>query len=241
MSVALFLVLSAPSLPTPSSHKALLRPGLPAAHKALPRNVCSTRRCMFSVVLPLLSVPLPQSASAGLFGNDGPQDELRQLVTAQRRMLELAAKLRSGDLRGERDDDAIVVLQTVTIQFGGTPELMTKTAASMSRLDATGMSKAQQLSEVFASALGNVRAAVRERDAEQQLAATSAAGSALGEFLLVAASQYKVPTPPPPAAYSSDTGQFMAQYFGFLSCEGQGLDRVPGSNSCTNPVAGGKK
>ena len=37
-------------------------------------------------------------------------------------------------------------------------------------------------------------------------------------------------------SYSSDPSKFAAQYFGFLSCEGQGLERIPGSNSCKDPV-----
>ena len=34
--------------------------------------------------------------------------------------------------------------------------------------------------------------------------------------------------------YSSDPNKFASQYFGFLSCEGNGLERLPGSNSCAN-------
>lgn len=57
----------------------------------------------------------------------------------------------------------------------------------------------------------------------------------LDDFFAIAATKYTVPTAAPPPAYSSDNKEFMAQYFSFFSCEGQGLERIPGSNSCKDP------
>ena len=45
-------------------------------------------------------------------------------------------------------------------------------------------------------------------------------------------SRYTVPKPPKSLDYSSDPEKFSEQYFGFLSCEGQGLERAKGSNTC---------
>ena len=43
-----------------------------------------------------------------------------------------------------------------------------------------------------------------------------------------------MPRPSEELAYSKDSKEFAAQYFGIFSCEGQGLERIPGSNSCKN-------
>ena len=39
--------------------------------------------------------------------------------------------------------------------------------------------------------------------------------------------RYYVPAGYVEPRYSSDPGEFMAQYYGFFSCEGQGLERIP--------------
>ena len=58
------------------------------------------------------------------------------------------------------------------------------------------------------------------------------ASSALDEYLAVAAARYTLPAPEVSLAYSKDPKEFAKQYYGFFSCEGQGLERVSGSNTC---------
>lgn len=149
----------------------------------------------------------------------------------QRDLNELVSKLRKGELRGERDEDATVVLRTVAIQLSGTAKLMEKSTASMPLLDASTVSTAGLLSARFADELRNIQEAARERKANEQIASAEAASSVLSNYLGLAASKYTVPSLSV-SGYSSDPTEFVAQYFGIFSCEGQGLERIPGSNSC---------
>ena len=73
-----------------------------------------------------------------------------------------------------------------------------------------------------------------------QQAAAERAGGVLRDYLAIAAARYKVPAPSPPPGYSADPEKFAAQYYGFLSCEGQGMVRPKGSNSCVNRPEAGK-
>ena len=176
----------------------------------------------------------PQRASAGLFGgdNDGPQGEFRQLQNAQSQIDELARKLSSNELRGDRPDDAIVVLQTLTIQFGNANEVMSKATEAMPLLDAAEQTKARELATRLASDLGNVKAGCRENSADKQLSGAKAASDSIAQYLAVPSSKYPLPKVTEPIYYSKDPNEFASQYFGIFSCEGQGLERIKGSNSC---------
>lgn len=76
--------------------------------------------------------------------------------------------------------------------------------------------------------------ACRQRSAAAELEAVKGASSALAEYVGIAGRRYRLPNPSGPVPYSSDPATFKAQYFGFFSCEGQGLESIPGSNSCKN-------
>jgi hypothetical protein len=181
--------------------------------------------------LPALALQ-PRSASAGLFGDDGPQGELRELMASQDRLNDLLGQLESKKLQGDNPDDAIVVLQTLTIQLGSTASQLTKTVAAMPKLDASDAAKARELSARWSAELEQVRQGCRESSGEKQIAGVQAAKATLSQFFDVAATKYSLPVVEAPLSYSTDKREFAKQYFGIFSCEGQGLERVPGSNSC---------
>lgn len=157
------------------------------------------------------------------------QGALRNLANTQVRLNELAGKLKSRELRGDSPEDSIVVLQTLTIQFGGSVALFEKAISAMPLLDEA---QASELKAKFASDLADVKQGCRENSADKQLAGTEAASATLDKLFALAATKYKVPGADSSLAYSKDPKEFAAQYYGIFSCEGQGLERIPGSNSC---------
>ena len=76
------------------------------------------------------------------------------------------AQLRSGVLK-DNDEDAIVVLRTVTQQQGGTGELMSKVLASSSKLDASQRTRAMEAAAAFSKQVlaSNALLHVRARNA----------------------------------------------------------------------------
>ena len=191
-----------------------------------------TRRGVAAALLSLPAITLrPQTAVAGLFGPGGPQGEFRELQKASERMGELASKLKSGELRGERGEDAVVVLQTLAVQFGGTAKLMDKTTAAMPLLDEQERAKAVQFTSSLKEELENVKQGCRDRAAGAELGGVQAANQAIESYLAVAGSKYELPVDNT-VYYSKDPKTFAAQYYGIFSCEGQGLERVKGSNTC---------
>ena len=183
----------------------------------------------------------PKRASAGLFGDDVPRGELSGLEENQRQLKDLEDKLRKGDIKGETEAGSIVVLQILTIQLSGAPQLMAKATAKMPLLQADGQDKAAALTSRFADSLESIKVGCREAKAERQLEGAVAARGALDDYLALAATKYKLPASSAPPAYSSDPKEFVSQYFGVFSCEGQGLERIPGSNSCKDPPKGQNK
>ena len=100
-------------------------------------HLALTRRAVATALLSLPALTIhPQRAAAGLFGDDGPQGSFRDLTLARIRLNELVGKLESTELKGDEPDDAIVVLQTLTVQFGGTVKLLAKTTEAMTLLPA---------------------------------------------------------------------------------------------------------
>jgi hypothetical protein len=187
-----------------------------------------------TAIAALFAAPLgtPSAAHAGLFGDDGPQGELRALLEAQSRLDDLAAKLDKGELRGESEEDAIVVLQTLTIQLPSTALQMDKAITQLAKLDASAQRQLADVSTRFATELRNIKQGCRDRSASTQLEGTRAASKAIGDYLQIVALAYKLPELYVAPAYSSDPREFVKQYYGIFSCEGQGLERVPGSNTC---------
>ena len=192
----------------------------------------------------MLSLPAlclwPGRASAILGFGEGPQGEFRELTRTRTRLTDLADQLEKKDLRGDVAEDAIVVLNTLTIQFRGTAALLDKTTAAMDRLAPDDVARAQSLSRLVVEELENVRQGCRERSAGKQLDGTMAAGGALDRYLALAGTKYSLPEADAPLAYSADPAKFAAQYYGVFSCEGQGLERVAGSNTCKDSKANNK-
>lgn len=202
----------------------------------VPRTAPYVSRRAALLSLPTLSLwPHAAAAILGLGGDDGPQGEFREIVFTRQRLEELGGKLERKELRGDVPDDAIVVLQTLTIQFGGTTKLLEKTTAAMPLLDAADAAQARELSVALTKELDNVRQGCRERSATMQLDGTRAAGKALSQYLAVAGKRYSLPAESEDLSYSKDPEKFASQYFGIFSCEGQGLERVKGSNTCKDP------
>ena len=79
-----------------------------------------------------------------------------------------------------------------------------------------------------------IKQGCREQKADQQLAGAEAAGSVLGEYLTLAGSRYTLPEVVSMELPAAGSSEFISQYLGIFSCEGQGLERIPGSNSCRN-------
>lgn len=182
--------------------------------------------------LPALWPAQPAAALFGLGGDDGPQGEFRQLTKIKEQLSDLSSKLTSKELDGSKSDDAIVVLQTLTIVFGGTASLLQKTTAAMPLLEPAELSRANDLAARVTQELDNVRQGCRDKSGGAQLDGVKSASSALDEYLAVAAARYTLPAPEVSLAYSKDPKEFAKQYYGFFSCEGQGLERVSGSNTC---------
>lgn len=209
---------------------------LPAtSHHGSSHGLIGRRNVAALLGLPILGLQ-PLRAHA-LFGDeaygigflDGLQGDLRNLANTQLRLKQLAKKLKSEELRGSSPEDAIVVLQTLTIQFGGTVKLMEKASASMPKLDATETGK---LAVRLADELEGVRQGCREKSAEKQITGVEGASGVIDQYLALAANQYKIPGADPSLEYPKDAKEFAATYYGIFSCEGQGLERIPGSNSC---------
>jgi len=195
-----------------------------------------SRRSASTVIfsLPHFVTPL-RSSAAWPFAPSGPLKELRQLSEQRSQLDDLATKLKSDGnerIRGDSAEGATVVLQTITIQFGDTGRLLQKTTTAMPALGDEQLARARELSERFVTELGKVRQGCREKSTSLMLAGTEAARETLSEFLGVASTKYTFPSYSPPPLYSKDPSVFAAQYYGVLSCEGQGLKRIPGSNTC---------
>lgn len=193
-----------------------------------------TRRGFAAALIPVATLQ-PSRAAAGLFGPDGPQGEFRAVQLAQTRLNELATKLKGKELRGDKADDAIVVLQTITVQISGTSKTMDRATAMMPLLEEAQQVKAQALSARLDEELAAVKQGCREQDAEQQLRGVEGASSVLGEYLSLASSKYTLPVISSMDLPPAGSKEFIAQYMGVFSCEGQGLERIPGSNSCKDP------
>mmetsp|Transcript_22434 Transcript_22434/g.48991 ORF Transcript_22434/g.48991 Transcript_22434/m.48991 type:complete len:214 (+) Transcript_22434:19-660(+) len=103
---------------------------------------------------------------------------------------------------------------------------MHKTAPLMSALGEDGQQKAAALSNAFADSLVALDEACRAKEPASQRKAVAELRAPLSDYLQLAGTAYSVPTVGPPPAFSA------ANYFGIFSCEGQGLERVPGSNNC---------
>ena len=188
-----------------------------------------TRRAAAAAILSLTPLVYRAPASAILGIGEGPQGEFRQIFQARFNLDDLAKKLETKELRGSAED-SVVVLQTLTIQMGGTLKLLEKTTEEMPLLTSAEAQAANDKSAVVKQAFEVIRQGCRDKAADKQLEGAKAASTALGDYLAVAAGKYTLPKVERPAQMSQE--EFIAAYYGIFSCEGQGLERVKGSNAC---------
>ena len=198
-----------------------------------PERLAITRRSAAASLLSLPAVLRPRSARAGPFDDPGPVKELGNLRGIKDRLDDLSKQLDDGYF-GNSEEDSIVVLRTSAVYFNGASQSMAKTVDAMPLLTSEERQTALDLSKKFGEEVLGLTSACRERSSKAQLAATTSASGTLSDYLAVAATHYSVPDfkiKP----YSASSTEFAAQYFGFFSCEGQGLERVKGSNTCKDP------
>jgi hypothetical protein len=231
----------------------VLRAVLPraAALQVQPRSARPERRVAQAQRTPFLSrravvglaaaAPLPAAAvfekqleDLSLAFDGGPgEKELLKLQLARSDLQELARKLQTEELRDGKDD-GVIVLRTLAAQLSGIPSVVETAAESMPSLREK-QSKARALAEDFAKEFKAIRQGARDGEAAAQLRGTEGALRALDNLLALAATKYKLPELPQAGTpFSKDPEQFAAQYFGFLSCEGQGVERIKGSNTCSD-------
>ncbi len=127
------------------------------------------------------------------------------------------------------------MLQTVTVQLSGTAKTMDKATGTMALLSEADLAKAKKLSARLESELSAIKQGCRDQKADQQLAGAEAASGVLGEYLALAGSKYSLPVVASVELPAAGSSEFISQYMGIFSCEGQGLERIPGSNSCKDP------
>ena len=148
-----------------------------------------------------------------------------------------------GGALGTADEAAIVVLRTISqampsgVAITDCAALMGKAAAAMPNLSADALTSAGRARSLFAEDVEALRDACRRRDKPGQVRASQDASAALTSYLSAAGSAYAVEQAEAGRPYSGDPETFAAEYFGLLSCEGQGLKRIPGSNACGERVA----
>ncbi len=185
------------------------------------------RRAVFALAAPCLVLPRP--ARAGLFGPD-TVGELRPLVKGRDTLLQLGGQLERGEL-GSADETAVYIFRLST-GLGPSPEqLQRATSAIGGKLSQSDRERAAELAAAFPTRVDGMKAAARERAGKRELiGSVSAAALALDGILeLASAGGYGVPVP-------ADTSFSTEQYFGIFSCEGQGLQRLPGSNQCGDRI-----
>jgi hypothetical protein len=173
-------------------------------------------------------------AAAGFGGDEGPQKQLQTVADSQRKLEELQSQLERSV--GSAEEDAVFVLRTSTLYFQETVADLQAALAGMPRLESAERERAAASAVRFAEQYALLKAACRERAPRAVLRERAAAASAaIGDFLAASNTRYSLPSDDSPADFSSDPRLFAKQYFGFLSCEGQGLERSPGSNTCRDP------
>mmetsp|Transcript_17997 Transcript_17997/g.54180 ORF Transcript_17997/g.54180 Transcript_17997/m.54180 type:complete len:116 (+) Transcript_17997:242-589(+) len=113
---------------------------------------------------------------------------------------------------------------------------MDKVLAASPKLTAEQRTRAAGAAIVFGQQVASLKDAARRRELDAQKLAATSASVAIADYLGVISSAYPLPAFTPTMTYSSDPATFTAQYFGLFSCEGQGLQRLPGSNNCGEPI-----
>jgi len=196
-----------------------------------------SRRAAATSLFIIPAMRLPSRASADPF-NPGLMQDLAGLLDAKNRLQDVSQQMSHGF--GDSEDDAIVVLRTSSLYFSSVPKIMDKAVEAMPLLTSDEKQRSLGLARQFGENIQALTAACRQHSSKEQLAAAIAARDTLSEYLSVAAKHYTV-LESKVVPYSTSPSEFAAQYFGIFSCEGQGLERMPGSNSCKDSSKGSKK
>jgi len=163
--------------------------------------------------------------------NDG-EKPFKEMVRVKTQLSEIATLLDKRTMQSDDASDAGVLFQILTLGegqgFGKIAELLEETTDKLALLEVPEVARARELVTPVSAALEDLRLGLREQSADKPLVAIKAADKALGEYLDIVASKYDLPG----MAKKQSKYDFRAEYFGILSCEGIGDERVPNSNAC---------
>ncbi len=187
-----------------------------------------TRRALLSTLLACAPLSITECPALALAP---PPPQISQLAAALASARTLAADLDAGAA------DSSVVLRTSAAVFSPASAVLRNlaTARRLPQLEPAQLERAQALaSSLEAQAIPALADAARRKDVEAERKAVEQLSSIFDDFIYtVAAAKYEVP-PRAQQQVALSESENIARYFGFFSCEGQGLERIAGSNSCKN-------
>ena len=159
-----------------------------------------------------------------------PPPQISQLTAALASARTLAAEIDAGTA-----DSSVVLRTSAAVCSPASASLRDlATARRLPQLEPAQLERAQALaSSLEAQAIPALADAARRKDVEAERKAVEQLSSIFDDFLYVAAAKYEVPPRAQQQGALSES-ENIARYFGFFSCEGQGLERIAGSNSCKN-------
>ena len=171
----------------------------------LPSGLSRRAACIGSCGLLSTAATLPASAGGAALA---PLRETMEVLD------ELIAKVESG---GSAQDAGYVLRLNSAFLIPASDALTAAAAAD---------SSAAPAADALRSSVAALKAAARSDKGEDQLVAAKGASEAIERYFALLNEPPRKPSQP---AFS------VGGYFGFFSCEGAGLERVPGSNSCVDP------
>ena len=171
----------------------------------LPSGLSRRAVCIGSCGLLSTAATLPASAGGAALA---PLRETMEVLD------ELIAKVESG---GSAQDAGYVLRLNSAFLIPASDALTAAAAAD---------SSAAPAADALRSSVAALKAAARSDKGEDQLVAAKGASEAIERYFALLNEPPRKPSQP---AFS------VGGYFGFFSCEGAGLERVPGSNSCVDP------
>ena len=171
----------------------------------LPSGLSRRAVCIGSCGLLSTAATLPASAGGAALA---PLRETMEVLD------ELIAKVESG---GSAQDAGYVLRLNSAFLIPASDALTAAAAAD---------SSAAPAADALRSSVAALKAAARSDKGEDQLVAAKGASEAIERYFALLNEPPRKPSQP---AFS------VGGYFGFFSCEGAGLERVPGSNSCVAP------
>lgn len=207
----------------------------PAAHLRQREHNSLTRRSLAS----LISIASLSASPAGAFLDglfESPQQKaLDEIISYVPRVVDIQTQLQKGKLKDE--EDSLFVLRYSKKYFNDLADLLEALSPSLG-LEGEKQSQASALPKQIRSQLKELTAACKKQDFKQQEALVTGVSNSLREFLELASSKYTIKKDTINGRINNwdqgdnfDTGA----YFGVFSCEGVGLKRKTGSNTCVDP------